>query len=238
MEETTVHTFMRPPFYGRLPFFKELPFALHRLTSLSEFAEAKVVKVERTVRETSLRNLVLDLGKSLAWTCFDQPNAVYATISEREIPFHYRTRDVARLRDAADAMATVVPLRNPVPLDLVVVPSLAVDPQSGERLGVGKGKHGMGSDLECAILTEIGAIRESTTIVTVVHPLQVMDLTSHQMEAFDVPVDFILTPWKSYATQPMRQRPKGVFWELLNDEHYQEAPVLNKLRPKSDKLKK
>ena len=238
MEETTDGTFMWPPFYGRLPFFREMPFALHRLTSLKEFVEAKVVKVERTQRETSLRSLVLDLGKSLAWTQFDQPDAPYSMLAKNEIPFHYTTHDAASSRDAADALAKAVPLKKPVPLDLVVLPSLAVDPQSGARLGVGKGKNGMGTDLECAILTEIGAIGPSTTIVTVVHPLQVMDLTSHQMEEFDVPVDIVLTPWKALATQTMRQRPKGVFWEMLKDGHYQEAPVLNKLHPKNGELRK
>ncbi len=106
------------------------------------------------------------------------------------------------------------------PIDLVVCGSVAVNRQ-GVRLGKGAGY----SDIEVAILTEACLVTNETTIVTTVHPLQVIDEPLPETE-HDFSVDMIVTTDEVITCPPLRQRPKSLVWEHLDASKIAAIPVL------------
>jgi 5-formyltetrahydrofolate cyclo-ligase len=92
------------------------------------------------------------------------------------------------------------------------------------------GKGGGYSDLELALLVEAGLVDESTTIVTTVHPLQLLDEELPET-AHDFRVDIIVTPDDVVRTHARRRSP-GIVWEDLDTETVQAIPVLAARRPR------
>jgi 5-formyltetrahydrofolate cyclo-ligase len=105
------------------------------------------------------------------------------------------------------------------PVDLVVCGSVAVN-SHGVRLGKGAGY----SDLEFALLQEAGLIQPTTVNVTTVHDLQVIDDDLPETR-HDFSVDLIVTPTRTITCGPPR-RPKGLFWEDLDDATISTIPIL------------
>ena len=107
-------------------------------------------------------------------------------------------------------------------MDLVVAGSVAVN-KSGARVGKGGGF----SDIEIALLTEAGVIGPHTTVVTTVHPLQVvadpLPETQH-----DFRVDVIVTPDEVIRATDPRPSP-GIIWDDLEQAKIAEIPVLARL---------
>jgi 5-formyltetrahydrofolate cyclo-ligase len=102
---------------------------------------------------------------------------------------------------------------------LVICGSVAVN-RAGARLGKGAGY----SDIEVALLQEAGLIGPNTTIVTTVHPLQVVD-TDLPETAHDFSVDLIVTTSEVITCGPAR-RPPGIIWEHLSPEKIAAIPPL------------
>jgi 5-formyltetrahydrofolate cyclo-ligase len=98
-------------------------------------------------------------------------------------------------------------------LDLVVCGSVCVNPQ-GVRIGKGGGF----SDLEMALGVETGWIDERTTVVTTVHPLQVVDAALPETDH-----DF-------RVRCPAGRRPPGILWGHLDDEKIEAVPALARRR--------
>jgi len=86
------------------------------------------------------------------------------------------------------------------------------------------GKGGGFSDLEYAILRELGVIDEGVPIATTVHDLQIVERIP--MLKHDVPVDLIFTPKGQIEVSGPRRRPEGVYWELLSRDKLESIPVL------------
>jgi 5-formyltetrahydrofolate cyclo-ligase len=109
-------------------------------------------------------------------------------------------------------------------LDLIVCGSVAVDERGG-RVGKGEGF----SDLEFAVLAELGAVDADTLVATTVHERQVLESVPH--EPHDVPVDLAVTPERVVETETAYDRPPGVDWSLVDEAQVAETPVLRALRP-------
>jgi 5-formyltetrahydrofolate cyclo-ligase len=110
-------------------------------------------------------------------------------------------------------------------LDLVLSGSVGVTP-AGTRIGKGEGY----SDLEYAILHDLGLVGSETTIATTVHDDQVLDSEAvPDPDDHDVPVDVIVTPTRVIRTGAER-RPAGVDWAALSTAQLAEMPVLRHLR--------
>lgn len=91
-------------------------------------------------------------------------------------------------RNVAAKIGRKVDVDEMKPVDLIVCGSVAVN-WRGVRLGKGAGY----SDIEVALLQEAGLIGPNTTIVTTVHPLQVVDDEPPETE-HDSSLDVIVTP--------------------------------------------
>ena len=105
------------------------------------------------------------------------------------------------------------------PIDLIVCGTVAANRQ-GVRVGKGAGY----SDIEIALLAEAGLIGPSTTIVTTVHHLQVIDEPLPHDE-HDFTLDYIVTPEQIISCGPA-YCPRGLVWPNLSEEQIAAIPVL------------
>jgi len=117
-------------------------------------------------------------------------------------------------------------------VDLVVSGSVAVT-EDGARIGKGEGY----SDLEYAVLRELGLVDETTPVVTTVHELQIVGGpegvvdTTVPVDDHDVPMDWVVTPERTVETATTHTTPAGVDWDALSTERIDEIPVLSARRP-------
>lgn len=109
-------------------------------------------------------------------------------------------------------------------LDLVVCGSVCVN-RRGARIGKGGGF----SDLEMALGVEAGWIGEHTTVVTTVHPVQVVDDDLPETD-HDFRVDLVVTP-DEVIQCPSAARPPGILWPHLDAEKIESIPALAERRP-------
>jgi 5-formyltetrahydrofolate cyclo-ligase len=193
---------------GRIPNFRGAEGAAERLASLPEWEGAVVVKSNPDSPQLPVRRRARHDGKTLYM-------AVPRLAEEK--PF---------VRVAGDptikkAMAEGEPVRveDLGHVDLVVCGTVAVN-----RDGVRVGKGGGYSDLELGLLVEDGMVDDETTIVTTVHPLQVLDEKLPETE-HDFRVDVVVTPDEVIRTRARRRSP-GIIWEHLDDEIIEAIPVL------------
>jgi 5-formyltetrahydrofolate cyclo-ligase len=108
------------------------------------------------------------------------------------------------------------------PVDLVVCGSVAVN-----RDGVRVGKGGGYSDLELGLLTERGLAGDATTIITTVHPLQILDEDLPESE-HDFRVDVIVTPEEVIRVPDRRRKGSpGILWDQLDADKRDAIPVLS-----------
>jgi len=112
-------------------------------------------------------------------------------------------------------------------VDLIVIGSVAVDPSSGARLGKGEGF----AELEYGMLRYMGAIDDSTMIVTTVHDKQLVDdIPVEKLLVHDVPVDIICTPTQVIFTKTTIPKPQGIYWEKLSPEKLGQIRILRELK--------
>ncbi|MGH0148814.1 UNVERIFIED_CONTAM: hypothetical protein FKN15_021922 [Acipenser sinensis] len=100
-----------------------------------------------------------------------------------------------------------------VQVDLVVVGSVAVS-EKGWRIGKGEGF----ADMEYAMMVSMGAVSQSTIVVTIVHDCQVVDIPEELVDTHDLTVDYILTPSKVIETECKHPNPKGIIWSKVIDK--------------------
>ncbi len=198
---------------GRIPNFRGAEAAAERLAELPEWKAAAVVKSNPDSPQLPARRRARRDGKTLYMAV---PRLAEAK------PFVRVGGDPTIRKALAEGQpARVEDLGH---VDLVVCGTVAVN-----RAGVRVGKGGGYSDLELGLLIEAGAVDDATTIVTTVHPLQVVDAELPEA-THDFRVDVVVTPDELLQTDA-RHRSPGVIWEHLDDETVDAIPVLAARRP-------
>lgn len=203
--------------HGRIPNFVGAQRAAAQLAELDVWQDAQVIKAVPDKAQLPVRAAALRQGKTafMAVPKLAAEHPFYR-LSLGEPPVS--PEEAASSRVAA-RIAERVGVEDVEPVDLVVCGSVAVNRQ-GARLGKGAGY----SDIEVALLTEAGLITPSTTIVTTVHPLQVVDEALPESE-HDFRVDLIVTPDEVISCGPSR-RPPGVIWDDMPSDKIEAIPVL------------
>ncbi|MGH3701678.1 MAG: 5-formyltetrahydrofolate cyclo-ligase [Pseudonocardiaceae bacterium] len=206
-----------PGVHGRIPAFSGAIEAADRLTALSIWQSAQIVKAVPDAAQLPVRARALEAGK-----------LVYMAVPMLvdELPFYLldpKSLTVppaeAASKEVAARLARKVSVADMQPVDLVICGSVVVN-REGVRLGKGAGY----SDIEMALLHEAGLIRPETVIVTTVHGLQVIDEPLPETE-HDFSVDLIVTPDHVIQCGPSR-RPHGLVWEHLSSDKIAMIPVL------------
>ncbi|WP_227353743.1 5-formyltetrahydrofolate cyclo-ligase [Haladaptatus salinisoli] len=221
LEDEGVARFPFPP-HGRIPNFAGASESAERLADLPEWSDADAVKANPDAPQLPVRRRALREGKVVYMA---RPRLgdekPFAKLDPAEIADTDAAATVSKMDEHADPVGP-----DEVPrVDLVVSGSVAVT-EDGARVGKGEGY----SDLEYAVLRELGGVDDSTTVVTTVHELQVVD-DDVRVEAHDVPMDIVVTPERVVRTDTEFARPSGIRWDDLPDEKVAEIPVLRRLRP-------
>ena len=193
---------------GRIPNFRGAEAAAARLAELSEWQAARVIKANPDAPQLPVRRRAYKEGRTLYM-------AVPRLADER--PFVLVTGDPTIRRAMQEGRHQS--LDDLQPVDLIVCGTVAVN-SDGVRIGKGGGF----SDLEYALLAERGLAGDRTTIVTTVHPLQLVDEPLPETE-HDFRVDLIVTPDEVVRTL-LRRRPRGILWDHLDEDRRAAIPVL------------
>jgi 5-formyltetrahydrofolate cyclo-ligase len=219
LEERGVTRF--PGSWGRIPNFRGAGAAAAQLATTEEWQQARVLKANPDLPQLPVRARALAEGKT-----------VYVAVPRLASPRPFLRLDPARLaadpRRAASIQGAfrygeAVAAEEVPHVDLVVCGSVAVN-----RVGARVGKGGGYSDLEFALLRELGAVDDRTAIATTVHPLQVVDGELPETE-HDFRVDLVATP-EAVLRAPRFRRPAGVLWDHLSPDKLARIPALQQLR--------
>jgi len=222
LEDSGKARFPFPP-HGRIPNFAGAREAAERLADLDAWQQADTVKANPDAPQLPVRRRALHDGKT-----------VYVAVPRLAEEDCFLELDHERIDseeyDAAPALSNVDEHADQVgpeavgELDLVVSGSVAVT-ADGARVGKGEGY----SDLEFAVLRELGLVDGGTPTATTVHEMQVVD-EAVAVAAHDVPMDYVVTPERTIATESPHAKPAGIDWSLLDDERVAEIPVLRRMQ--------
>jgi len=220
LDESGVARFPFPP-HGRIPNFAGADDAAERLADTDAWADADVIKANPDAPQLPVRRAALRLGKTVYMAVprlRDEKCFLRLDPDEIEDVDHATTVGGSAevgVQVAPDAMDEI---------DLIVSGSVAVT-ADGARIGKGEGY----SDLEFAVLRELGLVDDATPVVTTVHERQVVE-ADVPTGAHDVPLDLVVTPERTVRTGG-GEKPAGIDWTLLSEERRAEIPVLDRFAP-------
>ncbi len=219
MEEKDIADFPRPV-YGRIPNFKGSDVACERLCELEVFRMAEVVKVNPDSPQRRAREICLERGKLLVVPT-PRIRRGFILLDPSRIP-ESAYREASTIRGAMMWGQIVKPWDLPR-IDLIIIGSVAVN-YEGIRLGKSEGY----AEIEWGILYECGKVDEDTPVATTVHDVQVLS-ERIPFEVYDLPVDLIATPTRTIWTRRAKEKPRGIYWDLLSREKIESIPLLREL---------
>ena len=218
LEHNAVQRF--PGAHGRIPNFVGAERAAARLAELAVWKKARTIKMSPDAPQLAVRRQALLDGKVIYLAVPSlRTEKCFIEIDPKRLG--RRTALAASLLGGTRFGRLVSP-REVRTIDLVVCGSVGV-----RRDGTRVGKGGGAVDLEYALLREEGKLKETTPIVTTIHPLQIVT-EKVAMLAHDIPLDFLVTPFEVVATRPAFPRPRGIYWDLLKAARIEAIPSLRK----------
>jgi 5-formyltetrahydrofolate cyclo-ligase len=221
LEDSGVARFPFPP-HDRIPNVADADAAATRAMALEALANADAVKANPDAPQLPLRRALLRQGTT-----------VYMAVPRLRDDRPFVELDPADVTDP-EAAPTVSHMDeygrqvgpDAVPeLDAVVVGSVAVTAE-GARVGKGEGF----SDIEFAVLAELGAVTGDTPVVTTVHDRQVISAGAVEPDPHDVPLDVVCTPTRTIRIEAPDATPTGIDWDRLDEDRPGDIPVLARLR--------
>eukprot|EP00075_Anas_platyrhynchos_P033382 XP_027322635.1 methenyltetrahydrofolate synthase domain-containing protein isoform X1 [Anas platyrhynchos] len=214
------------PVHGRIPNFKGSHQACCSIKELDAFSRASVIKVDPDKPLEGVRLAALQARKTLL---VPTPR-LRSGLFNRIVPPAGATKEILRICSTSRGIkeySVPVGLDGKVRVDLVVVGSVAVS-EKGWRIGKGEGY----ADMEYAMMVSMGAVKEETPVVTIVHDCQVLDIAEELLDDHDLTVDYILTPTRTIKTNCKRPKPQGILWHKVSYEMLAKIPILKSLRYK------
>ncbi|KAK4747636.1 hypothetical protein SAY87_014222 [Trapa incisa] len=215
------------PVHHRIPNFVGAAAAAQKMAQLEAFQGAQCVKVNPDSPQKQVRLLTLTGGGGkklltpqprLRTGFFSVLNASMLTPST----IHEACTSIGVAK-----YGRPIGLDEKIKVDLIVIGSVAVDPKTGARLGKGEGF----AELEYGMLRYMGAIHDSTPVVTSVHDCQLVDdIPMEKLLIHDVPVDIICTPTQVIFTNTPIPKPQGIYWDKLSPEKLGQIRVLRDLK--------
>ena len=211
--------------HDKIPNFIGSEQAAALASELPEWEAARAIKSNPDQAQRPLRQLAMEQGKLL-----------YMAVPRLREERVFIELDPARAEVAPAKAATIsgafkvgrpVYVHEMQPIDLVISGSVAVNSR-GVRIGKGGGF----ADLEYGLAAAAGVMKPGAPVVSTVHPMQFLDedlpWTQH-----DVPLDIIVTiesVIRCNSGEEAMPRPKGIYWEDLDERKIRSIPLLVKLR--------
>lgn len=213
------------PVHHRIPNFVGAGAAAQMLGNLQAFATAKCVKVNPDSPQKQVRYLALSGGKKLLTPQPRLRTGFFSILDATTLP--QGAINEACTSAGAGKYGEPISLDAKLKVDLIVIGSVAVDPRTGARLGKGEGF----AELEYGMLRYMGAIDDSTVIITSVHDKQLVDdIPLEKLQVHDVPVDVICTPTQVIHTNTTIPKPQGIYWDRLSPEKLSQIKILRELK--------
>ncbi|KAG7230200.1 hypothetical protein INR49_012333 [Caranx melampygus] len=206
--------------------------ACAKVAELQVFSQTPEVKVDPDKPLEGARLAVLQAQKTLLVPTPRLRTGLFNKITPPQGASKEQLRICSSSQGVKD-FSVPVGLDAKVKVDLVVVGSVAVS-EKGLRIGKGEGY----ADMEYGMMASMGAVNESTVVVTVVHDCQVVDIPDELIESHDLTVDFILTPTRVIKTNCQLPKPQGIIWIKLDTEKLEKIPILKKLRALEEQVGK
>lgn len=229
MEALNIAQFPRPV-HHRIPNFVAANLAARKLSELEVFGAAKCVKVNPDSPQKQVRFLTLNGGKKLL-TPQPRLRTGFFSILESSM-LSPSTINEACTSVGVAKYGRPIGLEENIKVDLIVIGSVAVDPKTGARLGKGEGF----AELEYGMLRYMGAIDDSTPVITSVHDQQLVDdIPVAKLLIHDVPVDIICTPTQVIFTNTAIPKPQGIYWDKLSPEKLSQIRILRQLKSKIER---
>ncbi|CAN6339773.1 unnamed protein product [Urochloa humidicola] len=213
------------PVHHRIPNFDGAPAAADALGRLDVFQNSQWVKVNPDSPQKQVRFLTLSGDKKLLTPQPRLRTGFFSVLDSQMIP-------IGCIPEACTSVGAAkygrpIGLDERIKVDLIVIGSVAADPSSGAQLGKGEGF----AELEYGMLRYMGAIDDSTMIVTTVHDNQLVDdIPVEKLLVHDVPVDIICTPTQVIFTKTTIPKPQGIYWEKLSPEKLGQIRILRELK--------
>lgn len=229
MEARDIAQFPRPV-HHRIPNFVGAHVAANKLSGLEVFMAADCIKVNPDTPQKQVRFLTLNGRKKLLTP---QPRLRTGFFSILE----FSMLNAGTIKEACTSVGVAkygkpIGLEEKIKVDLIVIGSVAVDPKTGARLGKGEGF----AELEYGMLRYMGAIDDSTPIVTSVHNEQLVDdIPVEKLLIHDVPVDIVCTPTQVIFTNTAIPKPQGIYWDKLSPEKLSQIRILRELKSKIER---
>ncbi len=214
--------------HDKIPHFIGCDDAAARVAELPEWRAARAVKSNPDQAQRPLRQMALEQGKLLYMAVPRlKEERVFIELDPGRPEVDPRK---ASTISGAFKVGRPVYVHEMKPVDLVISGSVAVN-----RQGVRVGKGGGFADLEYGLAAAAGILTPKTPVITTVHPMQVLDeelpWTQH-----DVPLDIVVTVDAIIRCTGDREhlpRPRGIYWEDLDERKIRSIPLLVKLRQQS-----
>ncbi|MFC4543841.1 5-formyltetrahydrofolate cyclo-ligase [Halosolutus amylolyticus] len=223
LEERGVARFPFPP-HGRIPNFAGADRAADRLADQPEWEAAETIKANPDAPQLPVRRRALRDGKTVYMAV---PRLADERCFLKLDPDALDDYDAATTVSGSSTHGEQVGPEAVEPIDLVVSGSVAVTTDGG-RIGKGEGY----SDLEYAVLRDLGLVDDGTPVATTVHERQVID-DPVAIGDHDVAMTLVVTTERTLRP-PVERQPTGVDWTLLDGERREEIPVLQRLHDRSD----
>jgi 5-formyltetrahydrofolate cyclo-ligase len=210
-----------PP-HDRIPNVAGADEAAARAAETPELTDAEAVKANPDASQLPLRRRLLGDGTTLYMAA---PRLADETPFLELDPAAVSDLDAAPTVSHMDDHGRRVGPEAVPELDAIVVGSVAVTAE-GVRIGKGEGF----SDLEFAVLRELGAADGATPVVTTVHDRQVLPAGAVDADAHDVPIDVVCTPSRTVRVDATGPKPTGIYWDRIGADRIEEIPLLARLR--------
>lgn len=213
------------PVHHRIPNYVGASAAAKKMAGLEVFRDADCVKVNPDSPQKEVRFLTLTGGKKLL-TPQPRLRTGFFSVLESSILSPNSIKEACTSVGVAK-YGRPIGLDEKIKVDLIVIGSVAVDPKTGARLGKGEGF----AELEYGMLRYMGAIDDSTPVVTSVHGCQLVDdIPVEKLLIHDVPVDIICTPTQIIFTNTKIPKPQGIYWDKLSPEKLGQIRILRELK--------
>ncbi|CAK7346755.1 unnamed protein product [Dovyalis caffra] len=218
------------PVHHRIPNFVGASAAAKKLGGLEAFHDAGLVKVNPDSPQKQVRFLTLSGGKELLTPQPRLRTGFFSVIEPHML-------SPSTINEACTSVGVAkygrsIGLDDKIKVDLFVIGSVAVDPKTGARLGKGEGF----AELEYGMLRYMGAIDDSTPVVTSVHDCQLVDdIPAEKLLVHDVPVDIICTPTQVIFPSTNIAKPQGIYWDKLSPEKLAQIRILRELKSRIER---
>ena len=218
----SAHVARFPGAKGRIPNFTGSEKCATLVDELDVWRKARAIKSNPDSPQRSVRHLALKEGKTI-YMAVPRLRELKCFIELSPERLGRNLYKASSIKGAFEYGRLVSIDQMPI-IDLILCGSVAVR-KDGARIGKGGGY----SDLEYGLCREAGKVSARTPIITTVHPIQVVD-ADIELKPHDIPLNFIITPDDVIKCKGKLPKPKGIYWQFLNDEQISEIPVLQKLR--------